>query len=100
MFDNDKLAQKNGTSATIRMSDWLKLALMSLIACVPILGTIVYLVLILMIAFGGNTAPSIKNYVLLQLIISAIVLLIACLLVAFCMPSITNMIGSGNGMVA
>ena len=90
MFDNEKLAQKNGTSATIRMSDWFKLSLLSLIACI----------LILKIAFGGNTAPSMKNFILLQLIISAIVLLIAALVLAFCMPTLINAFDSGSGSLA
>ena len=100
MFDNEKLAQKNGTSATIRMSDWFKLSLLSLIACIPFIGFIIYLILILKIAFGGNTAPSMKNFILLQLIISAIVLLIAALALAFCMPTLINAFDSGSGSLA
>lgn len=96
MFDNTKLAQSNGTSATIRIIDWFKLSLLSLIAVIPIIGTIVYLVLILKIAFGGNTAPSIKNYVLFQLIVSAIVLLICALAFAFFFPTIMSSLESGS----
>lgn len=97
MFDNDKLAQKNGTSATIRMSDWFKLTLMSLITIIPLVGLIVYIILLLKIGFGGNTSPSIKNYVLLQLILSAIVLLVAAILIALCMPAIIN--GGGSSAI-
>lgn len=96
MFDNTKLAQSNGTSATIRIIDWFKLSLLSLIAVIPIIGTIVYLVLILKIAFGGNTAPSIKNYVLFQLIVSVIVLLIFALAFAFLFPTIMSSLESGS----
>lgn len=99
MFDNTKLAQSNGTSATIRIIDWFKLSLLSLIAVIPVIGTIVYLVLILKIAFGGNTAPSIKNYVLFQLIVSAIVLLIFALAFAFLFPTIMSSLDSGSGAV-
>lgn len=67
MFNNAKLSEKNGTSATVSIWDWILLDLLSIINIVPIIGTIVWLIIYAVIAFGSKTSPSMKNRILANL---------------------------------
>jgi len=68
MFSEQKLAYQNGVSATVSIKDWLLLDCLSLLNLIPILGSIVYLVLILMIGLGSTSARSMRNRVIASLI--------------------------------
>ncbi len=72
MFDETKLAPTNGTSATITIKDWILLDLLYLLNIIPIVGSIAYIIILLVIGFGSTTATSLKNRVLVTLLWLAI----------------------------
>ncbi len=72
MFNEGKLLAQNGTSATVRVKDWLLLDCIALLNLIPILGSIACIVIYLIIAFGSSSAVSLKNRVLASLIWVAI----------------------------
>lgn len=68
MFDETKLAAENGTSATVSVKHWLLLDCIQFLNIIPIIGTIAALVILLVIAFGGKSAISVKNRIIADLI--------------------------------
>jgi len=74
-FSNEQLSERNGMSATITMQTWLFFFLLSLLNIIPIIGTIAWLVVYLVIGFSSETAPSLRNYIKLQIIVSVVCLL-------------------------
>jgi len=68
MFNEQKLAPQNGHSATVTIKDWLLLDCLGFLNLIPILGTIAYIIIILVIALSGQTAVSLKNRVLANII--------------------------------
>jgi len=83
MFDERKLAPINGYSATVGIKDWLLLDLLSLLNLIPIIGSIIYIILILVIGFGSTTALSLKNRILATLIWMAIWIVLGILIGIF-----------------
>ncbi|MCL1796726.1 MAG: hypothetical protein FWG24_00130 [Eggerthellaceae bacterium] len=79
MFNESKLAPTNGSSATISIKDWLLLDLLLLLNIIPIIGSIACLVIYLIIGFGKETAPSMKNRVIMTLIWCAISIVLSLL---------------------
>lgn len=68
MFDETKLADENGTSAAVSVKNWLVLDCIQFLNIIPIIGTIAALVILLIIAFGGKSAVSVKNRIIADLI--------------------------------
>ena len=73
-FSNRNLSWKNGQSATVKIIDYFKLKLLSLFLLIPVVGSILYIVILYVIGFREGTAPSVANYIKFQLIVSIIVL--------------------------
>ena len=73
VFSEQKLSRDNGLSAAITIKDWLKLNCVGLFSLIPVVGTIVYLVVYLVIGFSEKTAISIKNNIKANLIWSLII---------------------------
>lgn len=87
-FNNDKLMFQNGKSATISMGNWFVLMLISLLSVIPFIGFIVVIVAYLVLAFRKETAPSIANFIKMQLIVSLIALVIGVMMVVLFMGSL------------
>ena len=68
MFDEQRLASNNGNSATVSIKDWLLLDCLGFINLIPIIGTIAYIIIILVIAFGSSTTISLKNRILATMV--------------------------------
>jgi len=83
MFDEQRLAPQNGVSATVSIKDWIILDCIGFLNLIPILGNIAYIIIILVIAFGGSTAISLKNRVLATLIWVAIGIVISIVVTIF-----------------
>lgn len=71
-FSDEQLSLKNGQSATISTVNWLALELLSLLNFIPLVGTIVWLILYILLCVKGTTAPSIRSYIKLSLILALI----------------------------
>lgn len=82
-FSNERLSEKNGESATITALNWLALEALSLLSLIPYAGVIVFLILYIIIGVKATTAPSIRSYIKLNLIVSAIVVVIAIIIGVF-----------------
>ena len=72
-FSEVKMAERNGYSANIKLEDWLFLELLGLIAIVPVVGTIIFLILYGVLGFKKETADSMSSFIKLNLIISLII---------------------------
>lgn len=93
MFDNNKMSQQHGQSGTVTKGEWFKLDLIVLIplvsglvgglvggllkqpligALIAGLGSLAVLVLYIVIAVSGKTAPSLRNRVQLTLIYAVV----------------------------
>lgn len=79
-FADDNLTFQDGASATISMKTWLFLHLLGLFNLIPIVGTIVWLIIYICIGFRADTAPSIQNFIKLQVIFSVIGIVLAIIL--------------------
>lgn len=79
-FADDNLTFQAGTSATITMKTWFFLRLLSLFNLIPLVGTIVWLVIYIWIGFRAETAPSIQNYIKLQVIFTAVWMVLSIIL--------------------
>jgi hypothetical protein len=64
MFNDQDLAASRGTSATIGIGTWMAFDCLQLLNLIPILGSIVLLVILIVMACSEKTAPSIKNRIL------------------------------------
>ena len=76
-FSNEQLSLKNGQSATISTLNWLALEVLSLLNIIPVVGTIIWLFLYVVLCTKGTTAPSIRRYIKLKLILTLIGLAIS-----------------------
>lgn len=76
---NNRLSQKNGTSATVKAVDWFKFYGITWLLClIPFVGTVASLVYQIVMLCRKDTAPSIRGFLKFQLIfsIAAIIILI------------------------
>jgi len=92
MFKEQKLSGNNGNSAAVKVKDWMLLDCLALLNLIPIVGTIVYLVIILIIGFGSKTAVSVKSRIKAALIWAAIWLVVAFILSYFFGESLLQMV--------
>lgn len=82
-FNDEKLAFKNGDSSTLSVGDWFLFSLLGLLNLVPIAGTIAYVVLLVVIAVNKETAPTLKNFIVvlfIWLLVGLVVLAVMVLL--------------------
>lgn len=74
---NNRLSQKNGTSATVKAVDWFKFYGITWLLClVPFVGTIASLVYQIVMLCRKDTAPSIRGFLKFQLIFSVATMII------------------------
>lgn len=74
---NNRLSQKNGTSATVKAVDWFKFYGITWLLClVPFVGTIASLVYQIIMLCRKDTAPSIRGFLKFQLIFSVVAMII------------------------
>ena len=84
MFGEQALSHQNGKSATVGIREWLLLDCLSLLNIIPIVGSIAYIVIILVIGFGSSSAVSMKNRIIASLIWIAIwVILVVVIVLLF-----------------
>lgn len=82
MFENEKIAQENGVSATVGIKQWLLLDLVSLLNIIPIIGSIAAIIIYIVIAANSKTAPSMRNRIIMSLIWAAIFIVLSLILFA------------------
>lgn len=74
MFNDRELADLYGESATVSKLDWFLLSVLSyVLSLIPSVGIIAQPIFYLFLVVKRNTAPSIKNYLILMLIQSVII---------------------------
>ena len=74
LFSENKLARRNGLSATVKISDWMKADCLSFLNFIPVFGSIIAIVIYCILAFSSKTAKSLKNRYIADLIWAAIAL--------------------------
>lgn len=79
-FSNSNLTFQAGASATVSLKTWFYLTSLGFLNLIPFLGTIIWFVVYLWIGFHAETAPSIQNFIKLQLIFSLIGIALAAIL--------------------
>ena len=77
MFKEKDLAEKNGVSAYVRLSDWLKLDCISFLNFIPFVGSIASIVIYLVLAFSTDVSASVKSRIKANLIWSGIALVLS-----------------------
>ncbi len=82
MFKNNELESANGSTATITVGTWLKFDAIRILGVIPFVGWLAVLIIYCVILFGSETAPSIKNRMIADLIWIAIGLIICGILIA------------------
>lgn len=78
------LSQENGLSGNVSTKDWLKFYCLSFLNLIPIIGSLVYLGILIYLAFSKDTAESLKSYIKASFIIALIVLALYVLLFVLC----------------
>ena len=81
LFNENRMARKNGLSATIGLGDWLKADCIMFLNLIPCFGSLAAIIIYLVLAFSSNTAKSLKTRYQADLIWSAIVLAIYVILI-------------------
>lgn len=76
LFNENRMARKNGTSATIRLSDWMKADCLVFLNLIPCIGSLVAIALYFMLAFSAKTAASLKTRYQANLIWSGVFLVL------------------------
>ncbi len=69
-----QLSQKNGMSATVSTKDWLKFSCLSMLNIVPIVGTLVYLGMLIYLAVSRDTAESVRGFLRASFILALVAL--------------------------
>ncbi len=82
MFKNNELESANGSTATITVGTWMKFDAIRILGVIPFVGWLAVLIIYCVILFGSETAPSIKNRMIADLIWIAIGLAICGVLIA------------------
>lgn len=82
-FSDQSLTEKNGMSATITVLNWLVLVSLSLLDFVPIIGVAVWATIYWLFGTKVETAPSIRSYTRLSLILACIITLCAGIIYAY-----------------
>ena len=72
LFSENKMARVNGTSATMKLGDWMKVDCLSLLSLIPCIGTIAYFVILCILTFSSKTNKSLKARYQASLIWAAI----------------------------
>ncbi len=72
MFNENRMARINGTSASVKISDWLKVDCLSFLTLIPCIGSIAYIVIYCILAFSSKTNKSMKARYQASLIWAAI----------------------------
>lgn len=91
MFNQDKIAEANGASATVGLKQWLLMDCIMFLNIIPIIGSIAALVIYLVIAFGSNTAPSMKYRIIASLIWCVVSIVVLIFLFAFGLLSMASL---------
>ena len=81
MFNDNQLREKNGTSATISVGNWLGLDAIGFLTMIPIVGAIAAIIIYIVMLCSTETAPSIKNRIIACIIWSAIGLAFSAVLI-------------------
>lgn len=78
IFDNTKIADENGTSATVGLKQWFILDCIMFLNIIPVLGSLAALAIYLVLAFGNRAAPSMRYRIMASLIwcVIAIILIV------------------------
>ena len=78
IFDNTKIADENGTSATVGLKQWLVMDCIMFLNIIPVLGSLAALAIYLVLAFGNRAAPSMRYRIMASLIwcVIAIILIV------------------------
>ena len=85
-----ELSQKNGMSATVSTKDWLKFCCLGLLNFIPIVGSLVYLGVLIYLAVNRDTAESLKGYIRALFIVTCVALVLYVLLVFVLMGGILS----------
>ncbi len=72
LFSENKMARINGTSANVKLGDWMKADCLSFLFLIPCIGPIAYIVIYCILAFSSKTNKSMKTRYQAYLIWSAI----------------------------
>lgn len=79
-FNESELEYKNGTAGNVTMLDWFLFDLFKLIAIIPVVGAIAFIILYIVLAFRKELSQPIKARVRLDLIYAAISMALALIL--------------------
>ncbi|MCL2806916.1 MAG: hypothetical protein FWD27_01920 [Coriobacteriia bacterium] len=93
MFKEQKLSGQNGNSATVSIKNWLLLDCLAFLNLIPIIGSVAYIVIILIIGFGTKTAISLKNRVIAALIWAGIWIVLTFIFSLLFGATIMDMVG-------
>lgn len=93
-FGEVKYSKKNGLSARISTADWIKVMCLDFLSLIPLVGSLVLLISVLVLAFKNGVAESIKTYfrarLLVSLIVSALAIVAFIVLIALVGTSLGN----------
>lgn len=97
MFKNIELAQRNGQSATISKGNWFLYDCISFLNIIPIVGSIAALIIYIVIAASAQTAPSLRNRCIVDLIWAVVALVVIGIVIAVFGAVIVAAISSASG---
>lgn len=93
IFNDERLAERNGDSCTVSLRDWMLLGCLNLLALIPIIGALALIVLYIVLAANDGTSPSVRNYLVAALIWTAIWLVVAVVLLLLYAAGVIDLSG-------
>lgn len=100
IFNDVDMSQKNGDSSTVSIVNWFVYDLIKFLSIIPIIGTIIELVLLIVIAATRETSPSIQNRIIMDLIWLAAGLVLVAILVLFALLGSFSVSGVLSSMLS
>lgn len=83
-FSDENLSTKNGQSSTVSMVNWLVFQSLALLNIIPVIGVLLWLGFYICLAAKITTAPSIRNYIKLNLILAVVSTIVICAVCLAC----------------
>ena len=94
MFKEKEMAEKNGFSASVRLSDWIKLDCIGFLHLIPLVGSIAVIVIYVVLAFSDDVSESVKSRIKANLIWSVVSVVLCIIYIMICVGATFFLIDS------
>ncbi len=92
-ISESNLSQKNGVAGIVGTKDWLKFMCLGFLNFIPVVGSLIYLGVLIYLVVSNTTAESVKSYIKAIFIVTGISLALAVVLYALLFGYLVSVLG-------